>query len=56
MKDKETEKITVFKADWQDFLKWCGKEEFTFDSLEDLGALIDLYIIEALRIKTKYVN
>lgn len=50
------EQITVFKANWEDFLKWSGKEQDGFKDLEELGDALDRYLADVLRIKTKYVN
>lgn len=51
-----SDKVTVFKVDYEEFLKWCKKEELPTTTLEELGRAIDAYILEAVRIKTKYVN
>lgn len=50
------QEITIFKANWEDFLKWSGKEQDGFKDLEELGQALDRYLAEVFRIKTKYVN
>lgn len=51
-----SDKITVFKANFQDFLKWCEKQDMATNSVEEIKRAIDGYVIEVLRIRTKYVN